>query len=281
MKKLTPYILLLPCTIFLVITLGFGVIQGFLQSLGFIPSLGMEEITFKYYIQLFKEPDFIESLIFSLKTSLISSVLAVIIGVFLAYMLFKHESKTNNLIMKIPVIIPHMVTVLIVISIFSTGGYLSRILYNLSIIKDSSSFPLLVNDKLGIGIIIAYLWKEVPFVAIITYGILSNINKDLILVSRNLGANDTQVFTKILLPLSKKSIITSFIIILAFSFGAFEVPYLLGPTTPKALPVKAFIEYSSPDLFNRPYAMAINTILALISLILIVFYERAFRKALK
>ena len=50
-------------------------------------------------------------------------------------------------------------------------------------------------------------------------------------------------------------------IIFAFSFGAYEVPFLLGPTTPNALPVKAYIEYSSPELFNRPYAMVINCIL--------------------
>ncbi|MBE6056036.1 MAG: sugar ABC transporter permease, partial [Clostridium sp.] len=59
------------------------------------------------------------------------------------------------------------------------------------------------------------------------------------------------------------------------SFGAFEVPYLLGPTTPKLLPVKAYIEYSSPDLTNRPYAMVINTILIVISTFLIVLYKKS------
>lgn len=281
MKKLSPYILLLPCSLFLIITLGFGVIEGILQSLGFMPSLGMEEVTFKYYTELFKDGEFIKSLLFSLKTSLISSILSVIIGVFIAYILYKRKSRLNNLIIKLPMVIPHIVVVFIILSIFSQGGYISRIMNNLFMISDFNEFPLLINDQYGIGIVLAYLWKEIPFVAIITYDILNNINKDLIIAAKNLGANKGQIFSKILLPLSKKSIITSFLIIFAFSFGAFEVPYLLGPTMPKALPVKAFIEYSSSDLFNRPYAMAINTVLSFISLVIMVFYEISFRKTLK
>lgn len=281
LKKLSPYILLLPCSLFLIITLGFGVIEGILQSLGFMPSLGMEEVTFKYYTELFKDGEFIKSLLFSLKTSLISSILSVIIGVFIAYILYKRKSRLNNLIIKLPMVIPHIVVVFIILSIFSQGGYISRIMNNLFMISDFNEFPLLINDQYGIGIVLAYLWKEIPFVAIITYDILNNINKDLIIAAKNLGANKGQIFSKILLPLSKKSIITSFLIIFAFSFGAFEVPYLLGPTMPKALPVKAFIEYSSSDLFNRPYAMAINTVLSFISLVIMVFYEISFRKTLK
>lgn len=281
MKKLSPYILLLPCSLFLIITLGFGVIEGILQSLGFMPSLGMEEVTFKYYTELFNDGEFIKSLLFSLKTSLISSILSVITGVFIAYILYKRKSRLNNLIIKLPMVIPHIVVVFIILSIFSQGGYISRIMNNLFMISDFNEFPLLINDQYGIGIVLAYLWKEIPFVAIITYDILNNINKDLIIAAKNLGANKGQIFSKILLPLSKKSIITSFLIIFAFSFGAFEVPYLLGPTMPKALSVKAFIEYSSSDLFNRPYAMAINTVLSFISLVIMVFYEISFRKTLK
>ncbi len=74
-----------------------------------------------------------------------------------------------------------------------------------------------------------------------------------------------KLFFNVIFPILMPSILSSFIIIFAFSFGAFEVPYLLGPTTPKSLPVKAYIEYSNPDLTNRPYAMVINTILIVIS----------------
>ncbi len=98
---------------------------------------------------------------------------------------------------------------------------------------------------------------------------------------KNTGASKTQTFFYVIFPMLVPSILSSFIIIFAFSFGAFEVPYLLGPTTPKSLSVKAYIEYSNPDLTNRPYAMVINTILIVISTFLIILYRKSldiFRK---
>ncbi len=57
----------------------------------------------------------------------------------------------------------------------------------------------------------------------------------------------------------------AFLIILTFSFGAYELPFLLGPTIPKALPVQAYIEYIHPDLRHRPYAMAMNGLILIIT----------------
>ncbi|EFG88846.1 hypothetical protein CLCAR_1594 [Clostridium carboxidivorans P7] len=49
---------------------------------------------------------------------------------------------------------------------------------------------------------------------------------------------------------------------------------MLGPTTPKTLPIKAFIEYSNPDISNRPYAMALNVILTFISIMIVWIYDK-------
>ena len=55
-------------------------------------------------------------------------------------------------------------------------------------------------------------------------------------------------------------------IIFIFAFGGYELPFLLGVTTPKALPVQAYLAYTSPDLRERPYAMAMNAVILLLSL---------------
>ena len=159
----------------------------------------------------------------------------------------------------------------------SQSGVLSRIFYGLKIISSQQEFPAFIFDRGGIGIIMAYLWKEVPYIAMVVYTVLGNINDKLMDVAQNLGATKGQTFLHVLLPIAIPSIISSFIIIFAFSFGAFEVPYLLGPTGPKTLAVKAYIEYSNPNLGNRPYAMALNSILTVISIVLIWIYEKVFR----
>lgn len=270
-KIMRKYLLLLPCALFLLITLGFGIVTSIIQSLGFIPSLELREFTLKYYLELFNDKSFLTSILFNFEISIISSVIALILGVLVSYSLYKKYSKLSFNLLKLPLIIPHIIGVLIIITIFSQSGILSRILFNLGLITSNENFPLLINDNNGLGIILTYVWKETAFIAIVTYGIMNKIDKNIVLSAKNLGANDKTIFLKIIMPLCKKGILTNFLIIFAFSFTSFEVPYLIGPTAKRTLPVKAYIEYTS-DIFNRPYAMAVNMILILISLIILILY---------
>ncbi|KEI78114.1 spermidine/putrescine ABC transporter permease [Clostridium botulinum A2 117] len=276
-EKMKPYILLLPVTIIIVSILGVGIINCLSQSLGYFPTVGLNEITLKYYKEVLTSREFVEALKFSLFTCTLSSLIAEFIGVVLAYIIFTHKkrSKILDIIYKIPIIIPHTVAVLLIINMLSQNGILARILFNLGLISSRNIFPNLIMDKWGIGIIITYVWKEIPFIILVIYAVLTNIDEKMWHLSKTLGASKTQTFFYVIFPMLVTSILSSFIIIFAFSFGAFEVPYLLGPTTPKSLSVKAYIEYSNPDLTNRPYAMVINTILIVISTFLIILYRKS------
>ena len=58
------------------------------------------------------------------------------------------------------------------------------------------------------------------------------------------------------------------------------MPLLLGSTLPKALPVQAYLEYTHPDLRHRPYAMAMNGFILLVSLLLALVYAWLLRRKL-
>lgn len=278
-SKLKPYILLAPVAIILISIMGFGIANCVMQSLGYMPYIGAENISFRFYKEVIRDSVFLESLIFSLKTSFISSTVAVFIGVILAYFLSQEKlSKIKESLLNLPVIIPHIVVVMLMITIFSQSGIISRILYSLNIISDSSQFMSLVSDKNGVGVILVYLWKGIPFTIITAYNILKNISNNLEKVAINLGASKLQCFRYIILPLASPTIISSFIILFAFSFGSFEVPFLIGPTRPKALSVSAYTSYISSDLSQRSYAMVINVILSSLSFILLIVYNKILEK---
>ena len=278
-SKLKPYILLAPVAIILISIMGFGIANCVMQSLGYMPYIGAENISFRFYKEVIRDSVFLESLIFSLKTSFISSTVAVFIGVILAYFLSQEKlSKIKESLLNLPVIIPHIVVVMLMITIFSQSGIISRILYSLNIISDSSQFMSLVSDKNGVGVILVYLWKGIPFTIITAYNILKNISNNLEKVAINLGASKLQCFRYIILPLASPTIISSFIILFAFSFDSFEVPFLIGPTTPKALSVSAYTSYISSDLSQRSYAMVINVILSSLSFILLIVYNKILEK---
>lgn len=271
-----PYLLLLPA---LVVLLGLflrGVVLAVFQSLGFFPMLGLKEFTFAYYLEVWSSPEFLDALGYSLYISFVSSLIAVIIGVFLAYQLIKLPEKHRivKLLYKLPIIVPHIVASLLIFLFFTQSGILSRFLFQLGIIEELQDFPRLIFDKKGMGIILVYLWKVIPFIGLVAYTVLKHINNSFAGAAANLGASSRQIFWNIYFPLSLPSIGSAFIIVFAFSFGAFEVPFLLGPTYPRTLPVLAYQKYISSDLLQRPYAMVIAVTLSLFSLGLIYIYTR-------
>lgn len=279
-EKIKPYLLLAPILTILLLIFVAGLAMALFQSIGYFPAVGLNELTLKYFRAILSDKGFLDSLAFSLYISLVSAGLATLFGVLSALALFK-AGKDNSVIValyRVPIIVPHLVSVLLVYNILSQSGILSRVLFGLGLISDQAQFPSLLYNQNGVGIIFAYLWKEIPFVALTAYTILNRMSSRLTEAARNLGASGRQTFLHITLPLIAPSVFSSFIILFAFSFGAYEVPYLLGPTTPKTLPVMAFIEHTNPVLQNRPYAMAINIIITLIALFLTWLYFKAFER---
>ena len=281
-KNLKPYLLIAPAAILLGVVMVVGISNCIVQSLGYFPQIGMNNLTLDYYKEILGETTFLKSLLFSMKTSLISASISVFIGVVLAYLLSQSKySKLRISILNLPVIIPHIIVVILTIFIFSQTGIISRIFYKLGIINDSSDFINLILDKKGIGIILVYLWKGIPYVTLTAYNILRNVSEKLEIVALNLGASKLQSFIYVILPLAMPSVISSFIILFSFAFGSYEVPFLIGPSTPKALSVYAYVNYISSDLSKRSLAMVINTILSVISFVLLIIYNKIFSKMYK
>ncbi len=269
MNKKTPYILIMPIVLLDVLFM-FGVINGMVQSFGYIPAFNLTNITLDYYIEMLNSPIFLDSLKVSLQIAIISSVTAVILGTILtAALVYTGHTKGKVLqIIKLAILIPHTIVALFSINILSQNGLLARFFYKLGLINAQGDFPLLLYTKNNFGIILGYVWKEVPFVAYFSLALMSSVNKTLGEASENLGVSKLKTFFYITLPLSMPAIRKAFLIILIFSFGAYDLPFLLGATVPKALPVQAHIEYIHPDLRHRPYAMAMNGLILIITWIM-------------
>lgn len=272
-KKMTPYLLLVPQAILgLIFIIGLG--TGIIQSLGVIPAFGLTEPTLDYYKEVLTRPDTLGSLKYSLYIAFVSAFFAALFGTLICLLLVR-RNKTKGGVMRIvqlPIIVPHVVVALFVVNILSQNGILARICAAFGLITEQQQFPMLIYDAHGIGVILAYLWKEIPFIVYFVLALMANINGRLGEAAVNLGASSWKAFTKVTLPLCMNTILSGFLIIFVFALGAYELPFILGATTPKALPIQAYLEYSSPDLRDRPYAMAINGIIVLVSLMAAVIY---------
>lgn len=279
MKKIKPYLLLSPLFLIGVLFLS-GVGNALIQSLGYIPAFGMTDITLEYYKQVFSEPALILSVKVSLVIAVVSSVLAAIFGVLLCAAIVMNGYVRDRIIqvVKIPILIPHTIVALFIIMFLSQNGLLARILFHMGLITAQDGFPMILYDTNNIGIILAYLWKEIPFVAYFVLALMSSINSTLGEAGENLGASGIRSFLHITLPLCMPAVNKALLIIFAFSFGAYELPFLIGATVPRALPVQAYVEYIHPDLRHRAYAMAMNGVMLLITLVMSGIYYLLSRK---
>lgn len=242
--------------------------KAFQMSIGYYPIVGLTEFTWDYYLAVLTDAKFLNALTYSIYLTLVATLLALIIGLLLAFMLLRSEKSSFIVkkIIKIPISLPHIIVALMMLQILGQPGIISSLFLNLGIIQDVSDFPLLVHDKGGFSIITAFLYKEVPYVAVTVLAILKQINFGYVQVARNLGASDWHIFWQIIFPLVQPTLATLFVIIFSFTFGSYEVPFLLGNRAQETVSIMAYNIFSQPDLLKRPMAMALNIIISLMSI---------------
>ena len=275
-KKLHILLLLLPFLGIMTLIL-VSVWNVAVQSLGYIPAFGLTKLTLHYYAEVFRNPDFASSVWVSLKIALWSAVFACILGVALSMALIRtRRARGATLyVIRLPILVPHAVVAVFVVQILGQTGLIARVGYALGLLEDYTQFPQLLYTPGYFGAIFAYFWKEIPFVAYFVLAFMSSISDTLGEAAENLGASPVRSFFEVTLPLSLRVISKAFLIIFIFAFGGYELPLLLGSTLPKALSVQTYLAYMSPDLLQRPLAMAMNGTMLLLSGAMALLYAAA------
>lgn len=263
-KLLAPYALALPAAA-LVAVFAYGVVGGMLQGLGIMPFLGMTEPTLDYYIEALTRSDLLSSIGYSLYLSLVSAAIALVGGVALSAALTRVGGRFTRLVaLQVPIMTMHALVALAVTFIFSGSGLAARLLHLVGLVDTPADFPSVVGAASGWGIILVYAWKEIPFVAFCTVTVMAHVSGSLGEAAATCGASPRRTFFGVTLPLCRSAALRAFLVVFVFALGSYEVPYLLGATLPKALPVLAYIEFQDPDIVNRCYAMALNGIATLL-----------------
>lgn len=278
-RAIAPYLLAAPALVLVAVFL-FGVVNGVLQGFGIMPFLGMADFTLDYWAQVLSRPDLASSVGFSLYIALVSSVIALVGGIVLSAALCAvRQTRLVTLIdVQIPLMCAHILVVLFMVSLFAGSGLFPRLLYHLGLISSPTDFPSIVGDASGWGILATYVWKEVPFVAFCTVTLMSHVSDRFGEAAATMGASSLRSFLTVTLPLCRRALVKAFLVVFAFAFGAYEVPFLLGPTVPKALPVLAYLEFQNPDILNRCVAMALNGVMAVVTTIAAAAYFAVLRR---
>jgi putative spermidine/putrescine transport system permease protein len=270
--------LILPTVLVLITLFVGGFVFGILQSVGFFSVISDSEqkISFDAYLAAFQNETVRSGIILTFRVAILSTVLSTVIALAISLMISRTKRFQSVLIsitqFNIP--IPHVVAATGILLTFSQSGIVSRLTNHFGITDGSSDFPIITNDPFGYGIIMSYLWKEVPFLCVLILSALRGPVTNLDETAKTLGASYGFRLRKVILPYIFPSILSGTIIVFAFSFGSYEVPYLLGEPYPSTVSVVAYQLYTNRDLANRPTAMALATITSVVIGLLVYAYMK-------
>ena len=282
-ERLRIWIMLAPALAVIVLLFLGGLIAGLMRSFNYMPLIGLNDPNFDAYTSVFTDKAFLQSFALTFYIAFTSTLIASVLAIASALLLrpaFKGK-RFVQFLFSLNLTIPHLVGAIGVLYLFSQSGLVSRLATGVGIIDRPADFPALVADPWAIGIIIQYVWKEIPFIGVIILAILLSGGEDYESVAQSLGANRWQAFRHVTLPLIMPGVVSASIIVFAFTFGAFEIPWVLGRTFPAALPVLAFRSYTDVDLAARPQAMAMAMVIAFLATLVIIAYMNLSRRYIR
>jgi putative spermidine/putrescine transport system permease protein len=276
-EQLRTWLALAPALGVVGLLVGASLWYGVAQSLGALAIIGESQMSLEAYRNVLSDAtpagrEFWGALGFSLWVSGASTLLSAAGALLLAVALSGRRRPPDGatlLALNLNLAFPHLVWAVALSLLLAQSGLLARLAFALGLIDGPAQFPVLVRDRYGLGIILHYVSKEIPFLVLIVLAVLRTQGQVYDLVAENLGAGRRQRLRYVTLPLVLPALTAGAALVFAFIFGAYEVPALLGVRYPRTLAVLALDLFVNPDLGRRAEGMAISLIMALVVLIVV------------
>ena len=264
----SPWISLAPALTISMVLLGASLFYAMAESVGYINAIGQTQVSFDAYrATLDPNSEFWTSLGFSFWVSIASTAASSAIALALAVWLSERSGNIDTLALNWNLAFPHLVWSVALLLFLSQSGLFARWAASFGLISTTADFPVLVRDRFGIGIILSYIGKEVPFLAITILSVLRSQSVGYDVVAENLGANRWQRLRYVTIPQVLPALLAGSLLVFGFIFSSYEVPALLGVGYPRALPALALRFFLDPDLRARSEGMVISLIITLIVMV--------------
>ena len=269
-RSAVPYVLLVPALAFLTFLL---IAAGFLLRYSFnswSPTTGMTSAwTLGSYVKFFSHPYFVGALLKSMRLALLVTVIALLIGYPVAY-LMSVSPRYRNLI-TILVVAPLIMDVVIRaygwIVLLSSGGLVNAVIMALGLSEEP--IKLLYTQW---AVVAELLHETLAFMVLPIAAVLQKIDPSLREAAGTLGATRWRTFWLVTLPLSVPGVLAGTFLVFALGMSAFVGPLILGGgnVTVMSLVIRDQIGVT----LDWPLGSAMSIVLVLLTLVLLFFYGR-------
>jgi spermidine/putrescine transport system permease protein len=211
------------------------------------------------------EPLFLSVLWFSIRTALLTTAIALVLGYTIAYFIAT-RSERWRLPLLVLVVLPFWTNLLIRtyswIVLLNNEGLINRTLRGLGLID--GSLPLLNNE---FAIVVGLLYAYLPLMVLPLYASIERLGPAPRLAAADLGAGPVASFLRVTLPLTLPGILAGCIFVFVPSLANFIVPDLLGGG--KRVMVGNLIQSQFFEARDWPFGATLAMFVLLITLVLL------------
>ena len=220
-------------------------------------SLFAPGFTLAQYAKLFGEPAYMQALRNTAEISLGVTVLALVLGYPLAYLVTVVSARTRAVLILL-VLVPFWTSVLVRtfawMVILGKKGIVNQALLGWGLVD--RPVPLIYNM---VGVQIGMVHVLLPFMVFPLYSVMSRIDLNVIRVARSLGAPPHRVFLHVFLPLSLPGVAAGCLIVFLLAVGFYVTPALLGG--PGQITLATMIDMMITTFLNFGFAATLGLLL--------------------
>lgn len=203
-------------------------------------------LTLKWYLDYFRDPDWMAATWFSLKIAVATTITATVVGTLAALAMVRGRLPGKAFVQALtlsPMVVPHIVLAVSIYLVFAPVGLTGNFL----------------------GFLIAHTMLSVPYVVITVSAVLQRFDATLELAALNCGATRTQAFFSVVLPNILPGVAAGGVFAFLASFDEATVAFFISGVEGKTITRKMFEDI---DFNLTPVIAGVSTVLMLVSLIL-------------
>jgi molybdate transport system permease protein len=204
----------------------------------------------------------------SLRVAALSTAIALLLGLWIAYILANREFRGKNLLdaaVTLPLVLPPTVLGYYLLVLIGRASPLGRVW------EAIFGSPLVFTWKAAV---VAALLHSFPLLVKSARAALESVDRGYERAARNLGASEWRLFWRVTLPLARRSIFAATALAFMRSLGDFGVTIMVAGDIPGRTQTIAVAIYDAVESGNGAVARVMVLVISAVALILLTLAER-------
>jgi molybdate transport system permease protein len=204
----------------------------------------------------------------SLRVAVISTALAVALGLWIAYILANRDFRGKealDALVTLPLVLPPTVLGYYLLVLIGRASPLGKAW------ESVFGSPLVFTWKAAV---IAALLHSFPLLVKSARAALESVDRSYERAARNLGASEWKLFWRVTLPLARRSIFAASVLAFARSLGDFGVTLMVAGNIPGRTQTAAVAIYDAYESGNNTLAAALVVVISVIALAILSIANR-------